>query len=329
MIHPSLQDQKFWEVLEFLMKLDQKYEINFILDQLKTDHETLNKALLFLADMKVEFQKETIINREFLHPTKQKPKIKIEFDLVDWLKFQAHFPLLQNYKEQPFHQKVAENLAKIEERYKHFDLFRSMRVLGHFGRNLIPTVLDFDQEIFDESMPIRSALEKVIESKQHIQIRLSSHEELINVFPHRLVHLEGALSLVAEETMEKTLMYLPINKIDCVKELEQKYTALHSQMEIDDFISGLRAINGNEVRLVLKILNPENAQELAPLYHFLRKPYVISNPKGDLIWAASVEENEDLYEWLANLQNKVEILDPMSFKINYLAFCERKLKTSA
>ena len=135
--------------------------------------------------------------------------------------------------------------------------------------------------------------------------------------------------MVAEETIEKTLMYLPINKIDCVKELEQKYTALHSQMEIDDFISGLRAINGNEVRLVLKILNPENAQELAPLYHFLRKPYVISNPKGDLIWAASVEENEDLYEWLANLQNKVEILDPMSFKINYLAFCERKLKTSA
>ena len=80
---------------------------------------------------------------------------------------------------------------------------------------------------------------------------------------------------------------------------------------------------------MLKILNPEDSQELNPLYHYLRKPYVISNPKGDLIWAASIEECPDLYDWLSNLSHKVEILDPVSFKKNFLDYCEKKLKKIA
>ncbi|MFZ4712264.1 MAG: WYL domain-containing protein [Bacteriovoracaceae bacterium] len=330
MLHPSLQDKKFWEVLEFLMKFENKLEIKFILDQVGVEKVQFDKALLFLQEMNIKFSREILGEREFLIPNQLRPRIKIEFDLIDWLKFQAHFPLLQGFKDQPFHQKVAENLGKVEDRYKKFDLYRAVKVLGTMTKNILPTVLESEEEHVERSTyAIRSAIELAIEHKHHLKLRLQDHDELINVFSHRLVHIDGSLSLVAEETIEKTLIFLPLTKIDCIKESEEDYVPLHSILEIDDFISGIRAINGNEVRLVLKVIDPEKAQELTPLYHFLRKPYVISNPKGDLIWAASVEENEDVYEWLSNLESKVEILDPISFKVNYLSFCERKLKNSA
>ena len=173
-------------------------------------------------------------------------------------------------------------------------------------------------------------VEKAFELHQCLCIKTFAHAEVVEIFPHRLVHLDGGLSLIGEEVVDRSLIYLPLSKIEKISLVKEVYEEpAFTKVDIDDFIESIRVLNGNEIRLVLKIVNPENVQELNPLYHYLRKPYVISNPKGDLIWAASVEECSNLYEWLSNLTTKVEILDPVSFKKNFLDYCEKKLKKIA
>jgi hypothetical protein len=56
---------------------------------------------------------------------------------------------------------------------------------------------------------------------------------------------------------------------------------------------------------------------------------MITNPNGDLIWAAYVEPCEALYDWLITLGKRVEILDPIKFKDEYLTYCEEKLRKIA
>lgn len=337
--HSMLDDSKFWEALTFLMNMEDKIELSVIEKKLKIDGEFLNKVLSFLKEVNCEFKKNIIAGKTFLIPPKEKPVIRMEFGLVEWLKFQAHFPLFHGFSGKPFHQTIVDKLAGIEEKYKRFDLYRGLRIFETLG-TLIPflkgNTMDSNESIPSAPEPEekpderKMIIEKAFELHQCLCIKTFSHAETVEIFPHRMVHLDGGLSLIGEEVVDRSLIYLPLSKIEKVCLVKEVYEEpAFSKIDIDDFIESIRVINGNEIRLVLKIVNPENVQELNPLYHYLRKPYVISNPKGDLIWAASVEECSNLYEWLSNLTTKVEILDPVSFKKNFLDYCEKKLKKIA
>ena len=98
--------------------------------------------------------------------------------------------------------------------------------------------------------------------------------------------------------------------------------------EIDDFISGLRAIGENEIRLVLKICSKARFDANVKRQHFANQ-CMVTNPMGDFIWAASIEPSDGIYEWVESLGSDVEILDPMSFKKGFLEYCEAKLKKLA
>lgn len=342
MAQPMLDDSKFWEALTFLMSMDDKLEVSFIEKKLKVDAEYLQKVLSFLKEINCEFKKNIIAGKTFLIPPKEKPVIKFEFGLVEWLKFQAHFPLFHGFSEKPFHQTIVEKLASLEEKYKRFDLYRGLKIFETLGA--LGTLVPFKKGInmdSDGSEPLsivqeekpderKMVIEKALELHQCLSVKTIAHAEIVEIFPHRLVHLDGGLSLIGEEVLDRSLVYLPLNKIEKINLVKEVYEdPAFTKIDIDEFIESIRVINGNEIRLVLKIINPENVQELNPLYHYLRKPYVISNPKGDIIWAASVEECSNLYEWLSNLTTKVEILDPVSFKKNFLDYCEKKLKKIA
>ena len=54
-------------------------------------------------------------------------------------------------------------------------------------------------------------------------------------------------------------------------------------------------------------------------------PYITTNMDGHVIWAASVEVSDELFEWLYELGDKVEILDPTSIKETYLQFLQSKI----
>src|SRR5690606_40880888 len=101
-----------------------------------------------------------------------------------------------------------------------------------------------------------------------------------------------------------------------------------SKFEIDEFVLGLRAIDENEIRLILKIYSIENFH-LELKNQLISNPCMVTNPHGELIWAASVEPSEVIFEWILSLGESVEIIDPMSFKQSYLMYCESKLKKLA
>lgn len=156
----------------------------------------------------------------------------------------------------------------------------------------------------------------------------SINDQVISIYPHRIVYVEGELSLVGEDIYDQTLVHLSLENITNVSQLEQSdYRPNFGSMAIDDFISSIRAIDGGEIRLVLKVYQNSRV-ELNPEFHFIGNPQMVTNPQGDIIWGGSVDPCNDLYEWILSLGDGVEILDPISLKRDFLAFCEEKLKSA-
>ncbi len=148
-------------------------------------------------------------------------------------------------------------------------------------------------------------------------------KKVMTLIPCKIAFLEGELSLVAEETHDHGLLALPLSEIVNIKKADKIKSSRASSHEIAEFISALREMSDNETRLVLKIKDPQN-NKLLPDYHFLGKPYLVTNPDGDLIWAAWVEPSDELFDWLYEMRHKVEILEPGELVLDFAAFCEEK-----
>jgi hypothetical protein len=148
-------------------------------------------------------------------------------------------------------------------------------------------------------------------------------KKVMSIIPCKIAFLEGELSLVAEETHEHGLIALPLAEIINIKKSEKVKAARANSHEVAEFISALREMSDKETRLVLKIKDPQH-NKLLPDYHFLGKPYLVTNPDGDLIWAAWVEPSNELFEWLFEMRHKIEILEPGELVLDFAAFCEEK-----
>lgn len=316
----------FWKMLETIFQAPSKIELRELYLQTDGTLEDFTQVMVFLQARGFEIKTEVIENKEYvIKGWSEEPQINFQLSITDWWRLQAHFPLFHYFSEKPFHQKLIETLATIEKENQKIDLYEHLKQTHQTKPNLKLVTNESSMEL-----ELKNSVEESIKLSKTLSLKLKGHNDQFDVFPLKLTILEGGLSLIAEEISEKTLVFFPLNKIDHISfSLEDYQKPIHGHYEVEEFIESIRFINGNEIRLVLKILEPEKASELVPLYHYLRKPYVISNPRGELIWAASVEETEDLFEWLSNLKSKVEILDPISFKRNFLDFCEKKLKNIA
>lgn len=159
-------------------------------------------------------------------------------------------------------------------------------------------------------------------------IYLQTDHKTLHIYPNRLIHLEGELCLIAEDNEDHCLTALSLSEVLSHKASVTPVNGKVSNYEIEEFISAIRSMNDQETRLILKIHDPDSVN-LFPDYHFLGKPCMVKNPNGDLIWAAYVEPCSYLYEWLISLGRCVEILDPVSFKKDYLDYCEEKIRNIA
>ncbi|MFP5386057.1 MAG: WYL domain-containing protein [Bacteriovoracia bacterium] len=185
----------------------------------------------------------------------------------------------------------------------------------------------WDQELTEIQQKMVKDMEEAIDQK-HL-LTLSTHEEKhYVVHPCKVLHLEGQLSLIAEDYQDHCLIIVPMKDIQSFENVQSSSEPKVTPFEVEEFITAIRAMNEKETRLILKIHDP-GSTNLFPDHHFLGKPCMITNPNGDLIWAAYVEPCEALYEWLMTLGKKVEILDPMKFKEEYLMYCEEKLRKIA
>lgn len=202
-----------------------------------------------------------------------------------------------------------------------------------------------------ENGPIKAVMEllnqlehwdlQLNEAQQSFVVKLDeavTKKELVNlttqqgksyqVFPCKILHLEGKLSMIAEDSNDHCLIVISINEIQEVSSLDSTSSPRVAAFEIEEFIVAIRSMNEKETRLILKIHDPQSVN-LFPDHHFLGKPCMITNPNGDLIWAAYVEPCDDLFDWLLTLGTNVEILDPGKFKDEFLMYCEEKLRKVA
>ncbi|MGE3611357.1 MAG: WYL domain-containing protein [Bacteriovoracaceae bacterium] len=170
-------------------------------------------------------------------------------------------------------------------------------------------------------------LDKAILDKSYVRAK-STEEKVYHFYPCRIVHIEGQLSLIAEDGNDHCLVITPINELAEVGIVLGGQGGKVSNFEVEEFIAAIRSMNEKETRLILKIHNPQSVN-LSPSHHFLGKPCMITNPNGDLIWAAYVEPCHDLFDWLMGLGKNVEILDPIRFKEEYLIYCEEKVRKIA
>lgn len=188
--------------------------------------------------------------------------------------------------------------------------------------------LDFwDHGLSESQQNMIQGLETSIQEKELLRVETFEGKS-VALYPCRILHLEGHLSLIAEDSHDHCLTIVPLNQIKVFETLPSQIGPKVTHFELEEFITAVRAMNESETRLILKIYDPQSIN-LFPNHHFLGKPCMVTNPNGDLIWAAYVEPCESLYEWLITLGKNVEILDPVRFKEEYLTYCEEKLRKIA
>ena len=174
-------------------------------------------------------------------------------------------------------------------------------------------------------------IENAIRTQKVIFLNLVG-DKLISVYPHRLIDLDGKLTVIAEEVSERCLVYFPFNEIKAVTfdyTEESKYIANFGKMEINDFINAMRVIIGSESRLVLKIFNEKLDLESFPKTIFMENPYITTNLKGERIWASTVEKSDALFDWLYSIGHSIEILDPQDIKNEYIEFYKSHSRDAA
>ena len=173
----------------------------------------------------------------------------------------------------------------------------SMKI-GFFKREALPRLIE--------------KLEESIEKRKILKIVTGSSS--LKLFPHRLVYLQGELSLVGENAQARQLQIFNIKEIKTSKLLEEEYQNNLSAFDIDHFIDASRKMSDLEYRLVLKLSHSFLNIDLDPKFHFFGNPCLVSNSQGELIWGASVELNEELLKWLADIKQHVRIVDPLEIK---------------
>ena len=192
---------------------------------------------------------------------------------------------------------------------------------------LLEQLNQWDLQLNEKNQTLVSNLDEAVSQKAMISITTDSGKSY-QMFPCKIIHLEGQLSMIAEDANDHCLVVMGLNEIKEVTILESMSASKVTIFEIDEFIVAIRSMSEKETRLILKIHDPQSVN-LFPDHHFLGKPCMITNPNGDLIWAAYVEPCDDLFEWLLHLGANVEVLDPGKFKDEFLMYCEEKLRKVA
>ncbi len=243
-------------------------------------------------------------------------RVVIDMDITEWLALQSHFPTLSQLRGSFPHEKVTEVMKRVEKLYPKYDFFHLM---DDWKRKR-----DVKKQMCLKGKELTQKLETYIEEKSVVAITYQASGNLINLFPHRLVYLEGSLVLIGEEISDKMLISIPIDEIAKLKiNNDNSYQVNFSGFEVDEFIFAIRSLCENEERLILKVKEKEGSLDLSPAHHFLGNPYITSNLEGEMIWAASVEVSTPLFEWLHRIEGTIEILDPFHVKTAFEQYKEQ------
>lgn len=310
--HQLILENSFWKFLVSIEELKEKKEIVLICSSLSIEEEKLKTYCAFLTHFKITVD----YDEHFIYPLKCHSHIKVEFSLSEWLSLEASlqesiFTEANTY----FSQILSNKLRMVQKSLQQPSLFQTDTVLHHKNYE------------FNKFVNFIKRIDYHVAHKKLMKLNFENSKEC-DIFPHRQVYLDGVLCVVGENITDRSLCYFEVKEITEIVDLAHHYEPNLSQIEINEFISYLRMINGREERLVLKIYSQEEA-DLLPQHHFLGNPFVTSNTEGDMIWAATIEICDDVYQWLYEMNDRVEILDPGHVRKDFAHYCELKKESTA
>ncbi|MGK0367386.1 MAG: hypothetical protein ACI9QD_000520 [Thermoproteota archaeon] len=319
------ENPKFWDVLKALTELNFRIEQKEFCHNLELSKDMLNSFLSFLNQVDYPIRLEEVDKKSWVVPPSEKPVFSFNFTMIEWLAFQAHFPVISELQGKEFNNILVDKLIDIESKYQGSDLFAPLTVLDALQDHTIKHGLVLAEEHTIEK-EYCSLIEECILKDKAIIIKLANNK--LEVFPRRLVHLDGELSIIGEDIYDSCLTQINLNEVNSIYPIDTQHSKTFSHLEITDFINSIRAISENEVRLILKVFDISTVN-LTPEHLHMGNPCMVMNSKGDQIWAASVEPCEALFDWLFQLGKAIEIIDPTSIKKQYLDYCMKELKDVA
>jgi hypothetical protein len=318
-----MDNPKFWEILEGLSKQEESIGFKRLCQHYKITTSMLNSFLSFLNQVGYPIKREEVDGTLMVIPPTEQPKFTMHFNLFEWLAFQAHFPTIGECYEKPFAKPIVQLISAYEDQYKDSELFSPLTVLDAIA----DSSLDGSFSVADEQTPLKHHIELIeacLLEDRYLKLHLKG-DKVIDVYPRKIVHLDGHLSLIGEDLSDCCIFNLFIKEITHIENLSVEYKKNFSNLEINEFINSIRVISENELRLILKIHDMTQIN-LEPSHLHMGTPTMVTNSDGDHIWAASVEPCEAVFEWIFTMGRSVEILDPSGFRQEYLDYCVEKLK---
>ncbi len=317
-ISNKILNDKFWNILATIESLEQDVsfeELTCHSEEVVEDSDIL-EVVSFLRKFNYPISTTKKDGRSWLCFDDEKPRMVLDLSLGEWIALQSHFPLLDAYKGKAIYNSLAVGLNRVESSNPDKDLYRVLEEESHLKLKVCD--MDTDREA------VLRAIDKAGLYSDLLLIGCGG-SELSEVFVHKVVFLDGVLSLIGEDTKDRCLLCIDFDEIESVKIIDNSnYRPNFAGVEIDDFVLAIRSITGNEERLVLRISSPEKVN-LKPEFHFLGNPYVTTNTDGEFIWAASVEVSDELFGWLASIEEESEILDPYELRKEFENYKQMQL----
>ncbi len=302
-------DDKFWKLLKFLEAHEnESYSWKALSKELQIEMESLTSYFTFLGSFQISLDSFKGKDGEMLLEIGYFEPIQFELSFSGWLALQAHFPLTDGHKGKALNHILKDELQTIEGQHVGTSLFDALEIEKTLKNGLQSGVNSFVIKI-EEIKKLNITANITLPGKKNLE-----------VYFYKLVHLDGELNVIGEEVGDGALIYLPLKNILSIRaKKDHQYTSKYSIHEINDFIQAMRTVMGSEERLVLKVKD-QSIQSIETGYHFMANPYITSNMEGDIIWAISVEVSDKIFQWLFDLGDKVEILDPTSIKEGFEIF---------
>lgn len=308
----------FWNVVKRIDELTEMVSLESFLSEFATDDfncEMVYDVLEFLSSLNFQVQIEEINGEKFLQPNKRNERVHLDLSFSEWISLQAHFPVMKQLEGREFHKALTKKFAEVNAKYPAYNL--------HAGEQSPEAIYNFKEKLSSTHSKYVDIIDEAF--KTEALVLLSIDDKKFEVFPHKLIMLEGELTIIGEETIDRCLISYTLSEVTEVKSNSiNDYVPNYSRFEVDEFIMAIRAVSGREERLVLKIDQNEPV-DLNPAYQFLGHPYMTANADGDFIWAASVEVSCELYDWLMSMDKRIEILDPVGLKSEFEKYREIKL----
>ena len=203
-----LYSEEFWKILNELDLLESKCSVQSLVDQLGCSKSEVLRGVIFFNQLNYPICVVDENGEKWIEKTSEPPQVKVNFSLKEWVCLQAYFPLIAENSEGPFYQILSAKLAEVEREYKQHDLFSTVESLPLMKKYADSSLVS----LFNEFIP---AIEESILKQDVLNIAVKSNDK-INLFPHRLVHLEGKLRLVGEDINDHALITLDLDLVENV-----------------------------------------------------------------------------------------------------------------